>query len=119
MNKVLSGSFALLIVIVTLVFVGYMRNKDGIKKRKVYYDMDGNCDDFVAFLLLLNLKNVDLVGVAITPADCEVKPAKEFVSKLIYKKGLKAPIVASDAKPVNDFPQEWKSYTLKTTLLPR
>ena len=80
--------------------------------------MDGNCDDFVTFHLLLNLWNVDLAGIAITPADCEVTPAKEFVSKLIYKKGLKVPIVVSDAKPVNDFPQEWKQLTLKTTFLP-
>lgn len=62
-------------------------------KQKVYFDMDGNCDDMVAFLILLSLKNIDIVGVSIVPADCEVKPAKEFVTKLLTKKGINAPVL--------------------------
>ena len=80
--------------------------------------MDGNCDDFVAFLLLINFKNIDLVGVSIVPAYCEVPPSKEFVSKILTKKDINAPLLASDVTPVNDFPQEYKSITLKTTYLP-
>lgn len=120
MNKTILGSLALLMIIGTsLVIVDYnKRNKDGNKKKKVYFNMDGNNDDMVALLLLLNFKNIDLVGMAITPADCEVTTAREFASKLIYKKGLKVPIVVSDVEPVNDFPQEWKDQTLKNTYLP-
>jgi purine nucleosidase len=102
----------------SLIISGLYGKGKVAKKKKVYFDMDGNCDDFVAFLLLLNLPNVELVGVSIVPADCEVAPAKEFVSKLIYKRGLKVPITDSNVKPVNDFPQEWKSLTLKATYLP-
>lgn len=87
-------------------------------KQKVYFDMDGNCDDMVAFLILLSLKNIDIVGVSIVPADCEVKPAKEFVTKILTKKGIDAPVLESNVTPVNDFPREWKSLTLKTTYLP-
>lgn len=87
-------------------------------KQKVYFDMDGNCDDMVAFLILINLKNIDIVGVSIVPADCEIEPAKEFVTKILTKKGINAPVLESDVTPVNDFPQEWKTLTLKTTYLP-
>lgn len=66
--------------------------------------MDGNCDDMVAFLLLLNFKGIELVGVSIVPADCEVPPAKEFVTKLLTKRGINIPVLASDVTPVNDFP---------------
>lgn len=87
-------------------------------KQKVYFDMDGNCDDMVAFLILLNLKNIDIVGVSIVPADCEIEPAKEFVTKLLTKKGINTPVLESNVKAVNDFPKEFKTLTLKTTYLP-
>lgn len=54
--------------------------------------MDGNCDDMVAFLLLLNFKGIELVGVSIVSADCEVPPAKEFVTKLLTKRGINIPV---------------------------
>jgi purine nucleosidase len=55
--------------------------------------MDGNNDDFVAFLLLLNFRNVELVGITITPADCDPNSSLEFVTKILHKRGLKVPIV--------------------------
>ena len=121
MKILLTASMALASIIVTSLMIvsSYGNGKDKVvKKKKVYFDLDGNCDDFVAFLLTLNLPNVELVGISITPSDCEIPPAKEFLSKLIYKKGLKVPIVVSNVSPVNDFPQEWKSLTLKTNYLP-
>ena len=119
MKKILTASLAFLTIIGTSLIIRNLYGKDkNVKKKKVYFDMDGNCDDFVAFLLLLNLPNIELVGISIVPADCEIPPAKEFTSKLIYKKGLKVPIVASNVTPVNDFPQEWKRSTLKATYLP-
>ena len=81
-------------------------------------DMDGNNDDYVAFLLLLNFPNIDLVGVTITPADCFPDVAKEFVSKILHKRGLKIPIVVSDIDPVNDFPDSFKQLPLKSNFLP-
>ena len=44
--------------------------------------MDGNCDYMVAFLLVINFKNVDLVWLSITPSDCKVPPTKEFRTKI-------------------------------------
>ena len=80
--------------------------------------MDGNNDDFVAFLLLLGFQNVELIGLAITPADCFPDPAKEFVSKILYKRGLKVPVVVSDVEPINDFPKEFKQIAIKSNYLP-
>ena len=89
-----------------------------INKRKIYFDMDGNIDDIVCLLLLLNFPNIDLVGVAITPGDCDIPPAKEVVSKILYKKGLKIPIVASNIEGIHPFPQEFKDLTIKALVLP-
>ena len=89
-----------------------------INKRKIYFDMDGNIDDIVCLLLLLFFPNIELVGVAITPGDCDIPPAMEAVSKIIYKKGVKIPIVASNIEGINPFPQSFKDLTVKALVLP-
>ena len=89
-----------------------------LNKRKIYFDMDGNIDDIVCLLLLLFFQNIELVGVAITPGDCDIPPAMETVSKIIYKKGAKIPIVASNIKGINPFPQSFKDLTIKALVLP-
>ena len=89
-----------------------------LNKRKIYFDMDGNIDDIVCLLLLLFFQNIELVGVAITPGDCDIPPAMETVSKIIYKKGAKIPIVASNIKGINPFPQSFKDLTNKALVLP-
>ena len=93
-------------------------NNKIIDKRKIYFDMDGNIDDIVCLLLLLFFPNIELVGVAITPGDCDIPPAMEAVSKIIYKKGAKIPIVASNIEGINPFPQSFKDLTVKALVLP-
>ena len=120
MKEVLITTFGILSILAGIGLYTKLKNKQdkNIIKKKVYMDMDGNNDDYVAFLLLLNVPNVDLVGVAITPADCFPDVAKEFVSKIFRKRGLKIPIVVSDVDPVNDFPDDFKQLPLKSNFLP-
>ena len=87
-------------------------------KRKIYFDMDGNIDDIVCLLLLLHFPNIELVGVAITPGDCDIPPAMEVVSKILHKRGVKIPIVASNIEGINPFPQSFIDLTVKALVLP-
>ena len=91
---------------------------NNINKKKLYFDMDGNIDDIVCLLLLLYFPNIDLVGVAITPGDCDIPPAKEAVSKILHRKRMKIPITASTIEGINPFPQEFKDLTVKALVLP-
>ena len=120
MKGILTFTLVLLSVIAGLLIYSKLNKNidENIKKKKVYMDMDGNIDDFVALLLLLNFNSVELVGLTITPADCIVPPAIEFVSKIIYKRGLKIPIVVSDVEPINDFPESFKQTSSKAIYLP-
>ena len=119
MKGILIGATLATIIGVSLILTSLFNGNDGnIKKKKIYFNSDGNSDDFVALLLLLNMPNIEIVGLAITPSDCHVTPAKEFLSKICYKKGLNIPIVVSDVEPVNDFPASFKELTLKATYLP-
>ena len=65
MKGALASVFAILSIIAGITIYTNLKNNQIIKK-KVYMDMDGNNDDFVAFLLLLNFHKFELVGIAIT-----------------------------------------------------
>ena len=80
--------------------------------------MDGNIDDIVCLLLLLFFPNIELVGVTITPGDCDIPPALEVVSKILHKKGIQIPIAASNIKGINPFPQSFRDLTIKALVLP-
>lgn len=43
-------------------------------KRKVYLNHDGGVDDLVSLFLLLQMEDVDLIGVGVIPADCYLEP---------------------------------------------
>lgn len=38
--------------------------------RKVYLNHDGGVDDLVTLFLMLQMKEVEVVGVGVIPADC-------------------------------------------------
>ena len=78
--KLATATLSLISIISGILILSNLRKKknENIKKKKVYMDMDGNIDDFVAFLLLLNFRNIELVGITITPADCVVPAAKNI-----------------------------------------
>ena len=78
--KLATATLSLISIISGILILSNLRKKknESIKKKKVYMDMDGNIDDFVAFLLLLNFRNIELVGITITPADCVVPAAKNI-----------------------------------------
>lgn len=120
MKTLLASTFIISSIIIagTIIYSSLKKKKMEILKKKVYFNMDGNNDDFVAFLLLLNFRNVELVGIAITPADCDPNSALEFVTKILHKRGLKVPIVISDVEPVNDFPDAFKQTSIKANYLP-
>ena len=94
------------------------KENKGIYKRKIYFDMDGNIDDIVCLLLLLSFQNIEVVGIAITPGDCDIPPAMEAVSKILQKKNVNIPIVASNIEGINPFPQSFKDLTVKALALP-
>ena len=55
MKLALTASIALTtIVTMSFILTNLYKKKWNIGKKKVYMDMDGNCDDMVAFALLLN-----------------------------------------------------------------
>ena len=61
------------------------------RRRQVLFDQDGAPDDLLSLLLLTQYDNVDLRGVAVTPADCLPRPALSATHKILDLVGREVP----------------------------
>lgn len=52
---------------------------------KVYFNHDGGVDDLVSLFLLLQMENIELVGVSTIGADCYLEPSLSASLKIINR----------------------------------
>lgn len=89
--------------------------------KEVYFDHDGNIDDLVSYLLLLQAPTIKLLGVGVIDADGYVAPAVEACRKMTDRFNLrsdKLAIARSNSRPVNQFPEEWRRAAYSFNYLP-
>jgi purine nucleosidase len=80
------------------------------EKKLVFMEHDGAVDDLLSQILLLTMKNVEVIGVNVTPADCFIEPAIESTYKVLQLfDRTDIPIGRSDFNGVNAFPNEWRA----------
>lgn len=81
----------------------------------VYFNHDGNVDDLVSLLLLLQMPEVKLIGVSVIDADGYIEPAVSASRKIISRFGSAnrqpASVARSNSRPVHQFPKEWRLST--------
>lgn len=71
----------------------------------VFHDHDGGIDDYLSTLLLVTLPQVELLGVAVTPADCYIEPAVSVTRKILdFAHRRDVPVAASPVRGINAFP---------------
>jgi purine nucleosidase len=102
-------------------------------KELVIHDHDGGVDDYLSLALLCTMPQVEVYGVAVTPADCCIRPAVSVTRKLLDLLGRSdIPVAESTVRGLNPFPREWRQTafavdhfpllndkdTLETPLLP-
>lgn len=79
--------------------------------KNIYFDHDGNVDDLVSLLLLLQVPDINLLGVAVTDGDGYVDPATEASRKIIDRfnqYGHQIAVAKSDARAHHQFPSSWR-----------
>ncbi|HLQ40608.1 MAG TPA: nucleoside hydrolase [Tetragenococcus sp.] len=88
--------------------------------RKVYLNHDGGVDDLVGLFLLLQMEDVEVIGVGVTPADCYLEPAVSASRKIIDKFGenLSIQVAPSNSRPKNPFPKDWRMHAFTVDALP-
>lgn len=80
--------------------------------RNFYFNHDGNVDDLVSLLLLLQMPDVNLLGVGVTDADGYVDPASSASRKIIDRFGhadrKPADVAKSNSRAKHQFPDAWR-----------
>ena len=54
--------------------------------QQVYFNHDGGVDDLVSLFLLLQMDNINLIGVSTIGADCYLEPSLSASMILIFNK---------------------------------
>ncbi|WP_018932980.1 nucleoside hydrolase [Gracilibacillus lacisalsi] len=87
--------------------------------KKVYLNHDGGVDDLVSLYLLLQMEDVDLLGVSVIPADCYLEPAVYASRKIINRFSNKeVEVAASTSRGKNPFPKDWRMHAFFVDALP-
>lgn len=80
--------------------------------RNFYFNHDGNVDDLVSLLLLLQMPEVNLLGVGVTDADGYVEPASSASRKIIdcfgHPDRKPADVAKSNSRAKHQFPDDWR-----------
>lgn len=89
--------------------------------KEIYFNHDGNIDDLVSYLLLLQAPGIKLLGVGAIDADGYIDPAVEACRKMTDRfnlRGDKLAIAKSNSRAVHQFPEEWRKAAYSFNYLP-
>ncbi|HRE29758.1 MAG TPA: nucleoside hydrolase [Anaerolineales bacterium] len=88
-------------------------------KTPVFFSHDGGVDDYLSILLLMTMPDVEVLGIAVTDADCYIEPAVSATRKILDLMGRSDVTVArSSARGVNPFPREFRLSSYAIDLFP-
>ena len=80
--------------------------------KNVYFNHDGNVDDLVSLLLLLQVPDINLTGVSVIDGDGVVEPAVDASRKIIdlfNQHGHALEVAQSDSRAHHQFPSAWRT----------
>nr|WP_026679671.1 nucleoside hydrolase [Priestia megaterium] len=88
--------------------------------KKVYLNHDGGVDDLISLFLLLQMEEVELLGVGVIPADCYLEPAMYASRKIIdrFGNGEEISVAASTSRGKHPFPKDWRMHAFLVDALP-
>lgn len=87
--------------------------------KKVYFNHDGGVDDLVSLFLLLQMENVQLIGVSTIGADCYLEPSLSASVKIINRfSNEDIQVSPSYEREKNPFPKEWRMHAFFMDALP-
>ena len=87
--------------------------------KHVYFNHDGGVDDLISLFLLLQMEDIQLIGVSAIGADSYVEPA-ESASRKIINRFSRYPldVAASEERGKNPFPKDWRMHAFFMDALP-
>lgn len=80
-----------------------------MSQRLVLMDHDGAIDDFLSLILLMTMKEIQPLGIVVTPADCYINAAVNVTRKILDLLGAKqVPVAQSTVRGINPFPADFR-----------
>lgn len=87
--------------------------------KKVYFNHDGGVDDLISLFLLLQMEEIELVGVSTIGADCYLEPSLSASIKIINRfSNQKLDVAPSFERGKNLFPKDWRMHAFFMDALP-
>ncbi|MEK5198619.1 nucleoside hydrolase [Staphylococcus sp. FSL H8-0121] len=87
--------------------------------KKVYFNHDGGVDDLISLFLLLQMEEIELVGVSTIGADCYLEPSLSASIKVINRfSNQKLDVAPSFERGKNPFPKDWRMHAFFMDALP-
>ena len=87
--------------------------------KKVYFNHDGGVDDLISLFLLLQMEEIELVGVSTIGADCYLEPSLSASIKIINRfSNQKLDVAPSFERGKNPFPKDWRMHAFFMDALP-
>lgn len=80
--------------------------------KNVYFNHDGNVDDLVSLLLLLQVPDIKLTGVGVVDGDGVIEPSTDASRKIIDRFnqfGHTLDVAMSDSRAHHQFPSAWRT----------
>ena len=78
-------------------------------QKLVLMDHDGAIDDFLSLILLMTMKEVEPIGIVVTPADCYIEAATSVSRKILdlMQRG-NISVAKSTVRGINPFPADFR-----------
>ncbi|APT14912.1 nucleoside hydrolase [Lactobacillus jensenii] len=89
--------------------------------KNIYFNHDGNTDDLVSLLLLLQAPDINLIGVSAIDGDGDVVASCEASRKIIDRFNTfnhKLEVAMSNSRAHHQFPEEWRQSTFTFNSFP-
>ncbi|RIN21678.1 nucleoside hydrolase [Mammaliicoccus vitulinus] len=85
----------------------------------VYFNHDGGVDDLISLFLLLQMDDVNLIGVSAIGADSYVEPATNASCKIINRfSSQQLDVALSKERGKNPFPKDWRMHAFLVDAMP-
>ncbi len=85
----------------------------------VYFDHDAGVDDLLSIIFLMGMKDVQVLGVGVTPADCYLPTGLPATLKILQLLGHPhIPVAGGTLDGRHPFPHEWRVHSDLVNALP-
>src|SRR3990172_6086860 len=87
--------------------------------KRVYFDNDAGVDDLLSVVFLLGMKDIEVLGIGLTPADCYLETGLPATLKILELLGhTDIPVAGGALGGRHPFPHEWRIHSNLVNNLP-